>query len=311
MALRSMTGFGVAVRAWDAPGASTSVHVEVRSVNGRFRDIRIRQPFGPAAEHHLRQQIESRLGRGKIELRVQLQAPPVGDVQHGRDAFEALSLDPGQVRAVLGAAQEVMRMAEDTGVALRASTALEVLRFLASGRGGAEAQVSAPPFLGELVDEALDGLRTLQAREGAALMQTLAELVGGFESRIDELETILSDESERLEHGLFERVTELCQRVGVESPDPVRLAQEVALLIVRGDVSEELARIRSHVNQFREVLATDPSPGQGKILDFLCQELIREVTTIGGKISSHAGSTVMIGAKSTIERIREQVQNVE
>ena len=93
--------------------------------------------------------------------------------------------------------------------------------------------------------------------------------------------------------------------------DRERLAQEIALLVVRGDVSEELARIASHLEQARAVLAQPAQVGQGKTLDFLSQELNREVTTIGSKITSHAGSAVVIAAKGTIERIREQVQNVE
>jgi uncharacterized protein (TIGR00255 family) len=93
--------------------------------------------------------------------------------------------------------------------------------------------------------------------------------------------------------------------------DRDRLAQELALLVVRGDVSEELARISSHLEQARSVLAAAPEVGQGKTLDFLSQELLREVTTIGSKITAHAGSAVVINAKRTIERIREQVQNVE
>src|SRR5690606_39637737 len=103
----------------------------------------------------------------------------------------------------------------------------------------------------------------------------------------------------------------LLARADAGAIDRERIAQELALLVVRGDVSEELARITSHLGQARGLLGAPAEVGQGKTLDFLSQELLREVTTIGSKITSHAGSAVIIEAKGTIERIREQVQNVE
>ena len=82
-------------------------------------------------------------------------------------------------------------------------------------------------------------------------------------------------------------------------------------MVARGDVAEELARIASHLTQLREVVGSAAAPGQGKTLEFLAQELLREITTIGSKITSHDGSRIVIEAKGTIERIREQVHNVE
>jgi len=97
----------------------------------------------------------------------------------------------------------------------------------------------------------------------------------------------------------------------VPMPDEVRIAQEVALLATKSDVSEELARIGSHLARFDETLAAPAAPGQGRTLEFVGQELVREVTTIGSKIGNHVAAALVIDAKGTLERIREQVQNVE
>ena len=119
------------------------------------------------------------------------------------------------------------------------------------------------------------------------------------------------DEQEALQDRLAEKIAALCVRAGVSPPSPERVAQEVAVLVQRGDIEEELARLASHLVQFRGVLTAPAQVGQGKTLDFLSQELFREITTIGSKITSHAGSAAVIAAKATIERMREQVQNVE
>jgi uncharacterized protein (TIGR00255 family) len=107
------------------------------------------------------------------------------------------------------------------------------------------------------------------------------------------------------------RVRELCDAASVPAPDEGRIAQEVALLAAKSDVSEELARIASHLARFDETLAAPAAPGQGRTLEFVAQELVREVTTIGSKIGSHVAAALVIDAKGTLERIREQVQNVE
>jgi len=107
------------------------------------------------------------------------------------------------------------------------------------------------------------------------------------------------------------RLQELCTRLGTEVVDRDRVAQEIAVIVARGDVAEELARIASHLAQLRETVAGPAASGQGKTLEFVAQELLREVTTIGSKITSHEGSRLVIEAKGTLERIREQVHNVE
>jgi uncharacterized protein (TIGR00255 family) len=109
---------------------------------------------------------------------------------------------------------------------------------------------------------------------------------------------------------LRERVDACAAALGTRV-DGEQLARELALVLARADVSEELARARAHLVQAREVIAAEAGPGQGKTLDFLAQELVRELTTAGSKVADHEGARSVIAAKGTIERIREQVQNVE
>jgi uncharacterized protein (TIGR00255 family) len=313
MAIRSMTGFGVADRSWSERGVR--VRVEVRSVNARFLEIKIRQPFGVAAEHALRRALEARLGRGRVDLSVRVE----GAGELGDDPLAALGIDPARIDSVLTALGKLVDSAYQASFQVSHPSSLELLKFLISsgsgagaGQGSAGDPVDEPPaFLHELVDEALARLLGMREAEGEALATTLTKLFEELEGAIATAERSLEGEGERLQVQLRERVDALLARAEAGSLDSERLAQEIALVAVRGDVSEELARIASHLGQARALLRGPAEVGQGKTLDFLSQELLREVTTIGSKITSHTGSAVVIAAKGSIERIREQVLNVE
>lgn len=297
-----MTGFGAAACVTDVAGQPTRLGVEVRSVNQRFLEVKIRQPFGGAAEQGLRRKLEARLGRGRVELLVHLQ---------GAGSEAALGpAELGRVAEALAQAQQVEQQARRLGVALAPFDALDVLRLI-SARTGGEAPTAAPAELDALVDEALGALCAMRDAEGAALAGVLGELATTLEGQVARLQEVSVGEAERLHDRLQERIAALCGRAGVSPPPPERIAQEVAALVQRGDIEEELARIASHLAQYRAVLVAPAQTGQGKTLDFLSQELFRELTTIGSKITSHAGSAVVIAAKASVERIREQVQNVE
>jgi uncharacterized protein (TIGR00255 family) len=309
MPLRSMTGFGTAARAWVADGAPVHIEVEIRAVNARFLELKPRQPFGPRVEQAIRQRVTARLGRGRVELSVHLRRDP--GAREG-DVLGAFGLDHDRVRGGMQLVAELERIAAREKLELSLSTPLELLRFVQGGsRETSEAVPEPPPFLETLVDAALEELCAFRAREGDALQVAIEDLVRTLVSQVDAIEATLEGEEARLTERWVTRVRDVCERAGAAGVDPDRVVQEVAVLVARGDVAEELARIRSHVLQLREVLAAEPSVGQGKTLDFLSQELLREITTIGSKITSHTGSRVVIDAKGTIERVREQVQNVE
>jgi len=309
MPIRSMTGFGLADRSW--PESGVRVRVELRSVNSRFLELKLRQPFGVAVEHELRRAIEGRLGRGRVDLAIRIE----GAGELARDPLAAVGVDRERIAPVLAALATLADAAYQASFQVSHPTSLELLKFLvstgSSKSAGAEPLEVAPPFLAELCDEALARLIGMREAEGQALAQTLTALFDALADQVQRIEQRLVGERERIHDQLIERCNALLARVDAGAVDRERLAQELALLLVRGDVSEELARIASHLEQARALLAAPAETGQGKTLDFLSQELLREVTTIGSKITSHAGSALVIEAKGTIERIREQVQNVE
>jgi uncharacterized protein (TIGR00255 family) len=302
-----MTGFGLAERPW--PDRSATVRVELRSVNARFLELKLRQPFGVATEHALRKQLETRLGRGRVDLGIR-----VDEGGSQSDALVDLGVETSRVAVVLSALSSLTDTANQASFSVTHPTALDLLRFLISLRGPSAAGMAAyeqvPAFLTELVDETCTRLLAMREQEGRALHDVLASLLAELEQQVERLVAGLAGEAERLHDQLTTRVQALLERVGAEL-DRNRVAQEVAIAVQRGDVSEELARIASHLGQARGVLAAPAEVGQGKTLDFLAQELLREVTTVGSKITSHEGAGTVIAAKRTIERIREQVQNVE
>lgn len=300
-----MTGFGATSCVTEVAGQPMRLGVELRSVNQRFLEVKIRQPFGAAAEHVLRRKVEARLRRGRVDVYVHLQG-----------ALGVAALGPAELERaheVLAQARQIEAQARthDLG-ALAPFTALDVLRLLAARTTGAsEAPSSAPAELDGLVDLALDSLIAMREQEGAALTAALRELAAALQGHVDALQAARAGEVERLMVRLRDRIGALCEKAAVSAPPPERVAQEVAALVQRGDIEEELARIESHLDQLRAILAAPAQVGQGKVLDFLAQELFRELTTIGSKITSHAGSALVIAAKGDVERIREQVQNVE
>lgn len=318
MPILSMTGFGVTDRAWAERGVR--VYVELRSVNARYLELKLRQPFGVAVEHRLRRNVEAQIGRGRVDLSVRVE----GAAELIEDPLLALGIERQQVASLVRALALLGEEAARATFELSSPTSLDLLRFLASSQASSRAGAGAgagegsesPAFLDELVDEALAKLVGMRRAEGESLAATLAALYDELEAQIAQVEQAVEPESDRLLIQLTSRCEALLARVEANGGAPAgvdrdRLAQELALLVVRGDVSEELARVASHLEQARSVLAAAPEVGQGKTLDFLSQELLREVTTIGSKITSHGGSAVVINAKRTIERIREQVQNVE
>lgn len=316
MPILSMTGFGVADRVWTERGLR--VWVELRSVNARYLELKIRQPFGVAVEHQLRRALEARIGRGRVELSIRVDGAGGGD---GSNPLEALGIEHGKLLTVLEALRSLTDEAHRASFQVSHPNSMELLRFLMSAnvdRGPVE-RLDAPPFLDALVDEATTKLVEMRTTEGRALAEVLTTALAELEAQVARIRDSLDGEAERLFAQLVARAQAVLARldltaVGLTAVGTIerdRVEHELALLLTRGDVSEELARIASHLDQARATLAATPEPGQGKTLDFLSQELLREVTTIGSKVSSHTGSAVVIEAKRSIERIREQVQNVE
>ena len=207
-----MTGFGVAERTWDERGQRVSV--ELRSVNARFLELKLRQPFGVAVEHRLRKRLEHSLGRGRVELSLRVEGGP----DSGRDPLATLGVTPSQIEGTLAALGSLAAEADRVGVELPPPNSLELLRFLQSGGIAAGARgrdmSETPPFLDELVAEALTMLSHMRVTEGAALAGVLAALYDELETQVATVERSLEGEGPRLLDALESRVQELLDRVG-------------------------------------------------------------------------------------------------
>ncbi len=290
--IRSMTGFG------SGGGASgvEEVDVEIRSVNHKYCEVKVRLPRDLGAlEVEASRMVKERLARGGVDVAVR-RSGAAGTAVPRVDAAlaESYARAFAEVQARLGlsgavtladviAADGVVRLEER---AVDMDAAREALR-----RG---------------LTVALDALVAMRAREGEALARDLTARLDVVEALVSRVAELVPRSVEHHRDRLAERVQELARGVAI---DPARLAQEVALLADRTDVTEEATRLRSHLAQARALLGGgEPA---GRKLDFLVQEMHREANTIGSKSQSADVAAVVVSMKAEIERMREQVQNVE
>ena len=290
--IRSMTGFG----AGRAADGDEVVDVEVRSVNHKFCEVKVRLPRELAAlELEVARAVKARLARGGVEVSLR---------RGGRAGALAPRVDLELARAYADAFREL-------GARLGLSGQVALADVLgAEGVVGLEERTpdlerARAPALGALA-QALERLEEMRAREGEALAHDLGARVDRMTELAAQVEGLGPESVERYRERLRERVAEVSRGLAL---DPARLAQEVALFADKLDVAEELTRLRSHAAQVRTLLAgSEPA---GRKLEFLVQELHREVNTVGSKSQNAAIATLVVELKAEIERMREQVQNVE
>lgn len=303
MTVRSMTG-AAALTAEVAGGGEArpvSAQWELRAVNGRGLDLRLRLPEGlEGLESGLRTALAARIRRGSVSLSLRL---------NRAEAAAALRPDPLALASALAAVAEVQRAAEEAGVALRPPTAAEVLNLRGVLVAGPE---PGPP--GPLVAELLAQAGGLIARfdetraaEGAALAAVLAGQLGTVESLVTQARATLPDRAADQASALRAAL----DRLGtLPAPvDPGRIEQELALLALRGDVTEELDRLSAHVAAARALLAGGGPVGRQ--LEFLVQEFNREANTLCSKSQSPALTRIGLDLKSVIDQMREQSLNLE
>jgi uncharacterized protein (TIGR00255 family) len=292
--MKSMTGYGKAMVAGD----DFSVSVDLKTVNNRFLDIHLRVGAELASlEAGIKKRITSRLTRGRVDVTISLERTSQMVYELNRP------LIAGYVNALKQLQQDFQIGGElDINVLARIPGALQPAR-----NGIDERMVNA---LNTAVDQALDELEKMREQEGAALRIELRERVKKIETLVPVIEASAAGLAEAYRVRLQKRIGELLNRGGqVVEIDPARLAQEVAYLADRSDVSEEMVRLRSHLTQFQEALN---SPGEaGKMLDFLLQELNREANTTLSKSTDLAIKEAGLAIKAEVEKLREQVQNVE
>ncbi len=292
--IRSMTGCA----ALTLTAGDLAVAIDIRAVNSRNLDLALRlSPGDSGVEERVRALIAGRLVRGRIEVKVQV-TPATGEAA-------AVEVDIVRARALMAA---FTRLREEFGFTEDPSLALLV------GCGGvlktAEAAADAErlwPAVETGLNRALDELEAMRRREGEHLAQDLRARLDRVEAALQEIMERAAGLSALMQQRLKERMALITR--GTVEIDPVRLAQEAAFLADRSDISEEIVRAGSHIRQFRDIMAA-PEPG-GRKLNFLLQELNREFNTMGSKIGDADAAHRVVDVKSELEKIREQVQNVE
>lgn len=285
----SMTGF--AARSLNLEHAS--VNIDLRSVNQRFLELhfRLADEFRPL-EPQLRELLNQRLARGKVECRIGLTALP------------AATLDNGLNPAIL---ERLAQWQDDVLERLPGAAPLsvnEVLRWPGAVQVAALSQEALNEAVLAGVRETLDELVESRQREGAKLRLHILERLDAAAAQVASLQPLLPALAAAQRDKLAERLREALGEAGHE-----RLAQEVALAAQKADIDEEISRLTTHFAEVRRVL--NQAGAAGKRLDFLMQELHREANTLGSKSVAVETSRVSLELKVLIEQMREQVQNIE
>ncbi|HMH51832.1 MAG TPA: YicC/YloC family endoribonuclease [Candidatus Acidoferrum sp.] len=289
-----MTGFGRA----ELSGETVTITVEARSVNHRHLDVGLRLPNAWSSfEGDIRRIVQSRLERGRVDVSVQLAPLPT-------QSTRTVRVDSTLAR---GYVEQARQLAREIGVAGDVDIGWVL------GRPGVIELTDAPPadpsvvwpLVAAALGRALDELVERRSVEGGALAAELRGLGAALTDLLGQMSARAPIASARREERLRERITTLL----ASAVDEARIATEVAVWATKTDVTEELARLRVHLDEF--ALMLDKGGSVGRQLDFLIQEMNREVNTVGSKADDLELSQAALGAKGVLEKIREQVQNLE
>ncbi|MEA2764409.1 MAG: hypothetical protein QOK07_813 [Gemmatimonadaceae bacterium] len=287
-----MTGFGSA----DGAIGEARASVEIRTVNHRFFSPNLKLPSSFARwEGEIRELLRQKIARGYVTLtaRVDREAATGPVIDEARVAHYAATLRELQKKLALGGEVDL-------------ATILRLPDVVASPTDQADPE--AGEALAGIVGKAIDNLITMRRAEGAQLAAFLVERIDAVEARLKRIEerapVRLKEQHERVKRTVGELI-------GGAGADPQRIAQEIAILADKLDIAEELDRFRSHVSAFRETVRSTTSEPVGKRLGFILQEMLRETNTVGSKANDAPILEDVIAVKEELERIREQVENLE
>ena len=296
--IRSMTGFASSTH----EDEQATIGITIRAVNHRFLDLQLRLPqFLSDLESRVRGVLQKRLSRGRVELAVSvhLRGTNGPSVELNAEFVKALSeaLDDARTQGVVSGALT-------PGDLLRLPQAVTIRERAGEADPTRDAQLAVS--IEEAVDRAVAELEDMRVREGEHLRVDLEGRRQLLATLIDALEDAAQAGRSELEARLHERVRD----IGLQSPvDEAMIAQEIVRAAARSDISEEVTRFRAHLAHW-EALVDGDEPC-GRKLDFLLQEMNREVNTFGAKADGLGVSELLINAKAELEKMREQVQNVE
>ena len=293
--VHSMTGFGRG----RASAGGTTANVELRSVNKRHHDVSLRIPDALAdREGDIQTRLTEAFERGRFLV----------DIEVAADEEEALPIDLDTEKAL---AYKKLLERLSSAAQIQEPIRLEHLMqfddlFVASEEARDVAADEMWPAVEAALNEAIDALQAMRAQEGKALRTDLAARIDAIEENLDAIEDRAPERVRERQGRLQERLDEL---VADDRIDPDRLETEIALLADKLDVTEECVRLRSHLEMFRE--AMDADEPAGRKLKFITQEIHREANTIGAKANDETISRCAVEIKEEIEKIREQISNVE
>jgi uncharacterized protein (TIGR00255 family) len=298
---RSMTGYAMARGEFEG----WAVRVSVKSVNHRFLDVKLRIPDSlEPYEHRLRQAVRSRIHRGHVDVHISMDPTDTAPVHVNRELLKAYVNAATELQKQSGAKNEL-----DTVALLRLPG---VITGVASALPESdEGQEELGKVLETYLLEALEKMDEMRRNEGRHLTDELRARVAKIGEETEQVRELVSTLRPAFSRRLEARLRELLNGTNIE---PARLTQEAALLAERSDISEELDRLRSHLQQFTKLL--DGAGELGKKLDFLLQEMHREANTMlsktpGVESEALAITGLALEIKAEIEKLREQVQNIE
>lgn len=291
--LHSMTGYGRG----EASNAEVTVLVELKSVNNRFRDIQLRGPREyMALESRIHNLLKEPFQRGRI------------------DAYVRRTAIASRMRVVAdtGLAHDYARVINEVAADMVGFVGRDVPFTFILGQPGVLSIIESDvdvmtewDVVETALQSAIEDLLNMRRAEGRALQEELSAMLQELRTLVAEVEAAAVGINDRLRQRLEGRI----KRMLGERYDPYRIAQEVAILADKADVSEEVARLRSHCDQFAEALSGQEAVGRR--LDFLLQEMNREVNTIGSKAAEHPINQRVVDMKAVLERMREQSANIE
>lgn len=289
--MNSMTGYGKGV----AESAGRKVGVEIKSVNHRFLDMNIKLPRTLGfAEDIIRSEVKGAVTRGHLDIYV----------NYERESGGKISMDEQLARDYCTmAAKAAMKFSIINDLSV---SALFRMPEVVVVKEEDEDEEAVGKLVEQAVREALKGLSVMRAKEGEMLMRDFSEKLANISAFVDEVEKIAPVTVEEHKNRMRERITEM---LGDVAFDEARLMNEAAFFADKVAVDEEIARLRSHIAHFEDICAAGGA--LGKKLDFIVQEMNRETNTIGSKCSDSKIAQCVISAKCEIEKVREQVQNVE
>ncbi|MBI5660522.1 MULTISPECIES: YicC/YloC family endoribonuclease [Ignavibacterium] len=290
----SMTGYGRA----SADSKKFVVDVEIKSINSRYLELFLKLPQQlQNKEYELREIIKNRIKRGKLSVIILLKKNGLAE--------DEISLDTDKLKNYISLLKQVKKAAK-----ISEKIKLEHILYSRDIFTSTIEEISEEEFkvVASALDSAIDNLMEMKKKEGRELEKDLKKRIKFIEKKLDEIESLSQDSVNEHFSRYQEKVKQLLEEKAQSIPDD-RMMMELAILAERADITEECVRLRSHLKFFLEAVEKEQEPGRK--LNFLCQEMNRETNTISSKTLSVNITHNTVFIKEEIERIREQIQNIE